>query len=100
MVLGIQHLVNAQTEINRAVWAANLTDLRHSSFTTEKGRTESTDWHISEAIKDLEKYKAAPQESQESQQSHTTTRRGAFGACYKAVTDPETRENIEKPQKG
>lgn len=58
MVKNIQNLVNAQVEVNRAVFAANLPlhEHPHASFQTEKERRLYIEKCVEKAIEDLSWY--------------------------------------------
>ena len=61
MIRNIEHLVGAQVDINRAVWAANLADKEiaaeeYKSFKNEKERLEYVELHVELAFKDLQSY--------------------------------------------
>ena len=51
----INTLVNIQVEINRAVWAANVTDIRESNFATEKDRDYYVQLCINNVFEHLKK---------------------------------------------
>jgi len=60
MIRGAKSIINAQVEINRAVWAMNLTDERIAdlagSFNTLQGRKDYIKQCAESAIKDLHEY--------------------------------------------
>ena len=50
----MQHIVNAQVDINRAVWAANLTNtVEHSSCNTEADRNKYVIECLKSALKSI-----------------------------------------------
>lgn len=51
----LKQLVNIQVDINRAVWAGNVTDLSKSSFKTEKERDEYVAACLDLALRTLKK---------------------------------------------